>query len=78
MLQLPPALSLTDQSQGDQPQSSSPSERVMTLDESMRQLERGTQSGTLCFHFEVFKNQAENSLFVFKVDVKAGAEYFFI
>uniref|UniRef100_A0A7N6FLZ7 protein-tyrosine-phosphatase n=1 Tax=Anabas testudineus TaxID=64144 RepID=A0A7N6FLZ7_ANATE len=28
------------------------SERVTTLEESMRQLERGIQSGTLCFHFE--------------------------
>uniref|UniRef100_A0A8C4DZK5 protein-tyrosine-phosphatase n=1 Tax=Dicentrarchus labrax TaxID=13489 RepID=A0A8C4DZK5_DICLA len=28
------------------------SERVTTLEESVRQLERGIQSGTLCFHFE--------------------------
>lgn len=30
----------------------------MTLEESMRQLERGVQSGTLSFHFEVFKIHA--------------------
>uniref|UniRef100_A0A8C7XKM0 protein-tyrosine-phosphatase n=1 Tax=Oryzias sinensis TaxID=183150 RepID=A0A8C7XKM0_9TELE len=34
------------------PQSPGQSERVKTLEESMRQLERGIQSGTLCFHFE--------------------------
>lgn len=51
LLQLPPALTLTCQSQGGRP-SPSPSERVTTLEESMRQLERGIQSGTLCFHFE--------------------------
>ncbi|KAK1895322.1 Tyrosine-protein phosphatase non-receptor type 3 [Dissostichus eleginoides] len=51
LLQLPPALTLTCQSQGGRP-SPSPSERVKTLEESMRQLERGIQSGTLCFHFE--------------------------
>lgn len=27
----------------------------MTLEESIRQLDRGIQSGTLSFHFEVFK-----------------------
>ncbi|XP_070767375.1 tyrosine-protein phosphatase non-receptor type 3 [Enoplosus armatus] len=52
LLQLPPALTLTSQSQGEKPQSSGQSERVTTLEESMRQLERGIQSGTLCFHFE--------------------------
>lgn len=52
LLQLPPALTLTSQSQGDKPQSPGHSERVTTLEESMRQLERGIQSGTLCFHFE--------------------------
>lgn len=57
LLQLPSTLKLTDHPQGDQPPSSSPTERVMTLEESMRQLERGIQSGTLCFHFEVFKIQ---------------------
>uniref|UniRef100_A0A8C4DTZ0 protein-tyrosine-phosphatase n=1 Tax=Dicentrarchus labrax TaxID=13489 RepID=A0A8C4DTZ0_DICLA len=51
LLQLPPALTLTGQSQGS-PQSSGQSERVTTLEESVRQLERGIQSGTLCFHFE--------------------------
>ncbi|KAF3839777.1 hypothetical protein F7725_018494 [Dissostichus mawsoni] len=51
LLQLPPALTLTCQSQGGRPLPS-PSERVKTLEESMRQLERGIQSGTLCFHFE--------------------------
>nr|XP_057939375.1 tyrosine-protein phosphatase non-receptor type 3 [Doryrhamphus excisus] len=50
LLQLPPALTLAGHSQGDGPQS--PGQRVTTLDESMRQLERGIQSGTLCFHFE--------------------------
>ncbi|XP_034466453.1 tyrosine-protein phosphatase non-receptor type 3 isoform X1 [Hippoglossus hippoglossus] len=52
LLQLPPALTLTGQSPGDKVQSPGPSERVTTLEESMRQLERGIQSGTLCFHFE--------------------------
>ncbi|XP_034030745.1 tyrosine-protein phosphatase non-receptor type 3 isoform X2 [Thalassophryne amazonica] len=52
LLQLPPALSLTSQSQGDKPHSPGQSEQVTTLEESMRQLERGIQSGTLCFHFE--------------------------
>ncbi|XP_071325241.1 tyrosine-protein phosphatase non-receptor type 3 isoform X2 [Trachinotus anak] len=52
LLQLPPALTLTSQSQGDKVQSPGQSERVTTLEESMRQLERGIQSGTLCFHFE--------------------------
>ncbi|XP_032375365.1 tyrosine-protein phosphatase non-receptor type 3 isoform X2 [Etheostoma spectabile] len=51
LLQLPSALTLTSQSQGDKP-SPGQSERVTTLEESMRQLERGIQSGTLCFHFE--------------------------
>uniref|UniRef100_A0A8C9X2N4 protein-tyrosine-phosphatase n=1 Tax=Sander lucioperca TaxID=283035 RepID=A0A8C9X2N4_SANLU len=48
---LPSALTLTSQSQGDKP-SPGQLERVTTLEESMRQLERGIQSGTLCFHFE--------------------------
>ncbi|KAG8010076.1 Tyrosine-protein phosphatase non-receptor type 3 [Nibea albiflora] len=52
LLQLPPALTLTGQSQGDKPQSAGQSERVTTLEESVRQLERGIQSGTLSFHFE--------------------------
>ncbi|KAG7242025.1 hypothetical protein INR49_024070 [Caranx melampygus] len=52
LLQLPPALTLTGQSQGDKVHSPGQSERVTTLEESMRQLERGIQSGTLCFHFE--------------------------
>ncbi|XP_075868988.1 tyrosine-protein phosphatase non-receptor type 3 isoform X2 [Nelusetta ayraudi] len=50
LLQLPSALTLSDQS--EQSHSSGPSERVVTLEESMRQLERGIQSGTLSFHFE--------------------------
>ncbi|KAM9851582.1 tyrosine-protein phosphatase non-receptor type 3 [Aulostomus maculatus] len=50
LLQLPPALTITSQSQADK--SPGQSERVTTLEESMRQLERGIQSGTLCFHFE--------------------------
>lgn len=57
LLQLPPALTFTGQSQGDKVQSPGQSERVTTLEESMRQLERGIQSGTLCFHFEVFEMQ---------------------
>ncbi|XP_074539511.1 tyrosine-protein phosphatase non-receptor type 3 isoform X2 [Halichoeres trimaculatus] len=52
LLQLPPTLTLTGQSPGDRSPSSGQSERVTTLEESMRQLERGIQSGTLCFHFE--------------------------
>uniref|UniRef100_A0A672GAR3 Protein tyrosine phosphatase non-receptor type 3 n=1 Tax=Salarias fasciatus TaxID=181472 RepID=A0A672GAR3_SALFA len=52
LLQLPPALTLTIQSQEDKPQSPGRSEQVTTLEESMRQLERQIQSGTLCFHFE--------------------------
>uniref|UniRef100_A0A8C2X0S8 protein-tyrosine-phosphatase n=1 Tax=Cyclopterus lumpus TaxID=8103 RepID=A0A8C2X0S8_CYCLU len=48
---LHPALTLTSQSQGDK-LSTGQSERVTTVEESMRQLERGIQSGTLCFHFE--------------------------
>lgn len=55
LLQLPSALTFSDQS--EQSLSSGPSERVVTLEESMRQLERGIQSGTLCFHFEVFNTQ---------------------
>lgn len=51
LLQFPPTLSLTSQSQ-EKPQSPGQSERVTTLEESMRQLERGIQSGTLSFHFE--------------------------
>ncbi|XP_075965416.1 tyrosine-protein phosphatase non-receptor type 3 isoform X2 [Anarhichas minor] len=51
LLQLPPALTLTGQSQGDR-LSPGQSERVTTLEESIRQLERGIQSGTFCFHFE--------------------------
>ncbi|XP_070822768.1 tyrosine-protein phosphatase non-receptor type 3 isoform X5 [Chaetodon trifascialis] len=51
-LQLPPTLTLTGQLQGGKPQSPGQLERVTTLEESMRQLERGIQSGTLCFHFE--------------------------
>ncbi|XP_072316187.1 tyrosine-protein phosphatase non-receptor type 3 isoform X5 [Eucyclogobius newberryi] len=49
-LQFPPALTLTGQ--GDKPHSPVQSEPVTTLEESMRQLEKGIQSGTLCFHFE--------------------------
>ncbi|XP_058503137.1 tyrosine-protein phosphatase non-receptor type 3 isoform X1 [Solea solea] len=52
VLQLPPALTLTGQSEVDKVPSPGQSERVTTLEESMRQLERGIQSGTLCFHFE--------------------------
>lgn len=52
LLQLPPALTLNVQSQEEKPRSPGQAERVATLEESMRQLERGVQSGTLCFHFE--------------------------
>ncbi|XP_029360195.1 tyrosine-protein phosphatase non-receptor type 3 [Echeneis naucrates] len=52
LLQLPPALTLTGQLQGDRVQSPVQLGCVATLEESMRQLERGIQSGTLCFHFE--------------------------
>ncbi|KAM6994609.1 tyrosine-protein phosphatase non-receptor type 3 [Tautogolabrus adspersus] len=52
LLQLPPALTLSGESQGDKSLSSGQSERVTTVEESMKQLERGIQSGTLCFHFE--------------------------
>uniref|UniRef100_A0A3Q1DAE9 protein-tyrosine-phosphatase n=1 Tax=Amphiprion ocellaris TaxID=80972 RepID=A0A3Q1DAE9_AMPOC len=52
LLQLPPALTLNIQSQEEKPRSPGQAERVATLEESMRQLERGIQSGTLCFHFE--------------------------
>ncbi|KAK7886774.1 hypothetical protein WMY93_026395 [Mugilogobius chulae] len=51
-LQLPPTLTLTGLSQGNKPHSPVQSEAVTTLEESMRQLERAIQSGTLCFHFE--------------------------
>uniref|UniRef100_A0A1A8DRY3 protein-tyrosine-phosphatase n=1 Tax=Nothobranchius kadleci TaxID=1051664 RepID=A0A1A8DRY3_NOTKA len=51
-LQLPTALTLTIQSQENKPASPGQSERVATQEESMKQLERGIQSGTLCFHFE--------------------------
>uniref|UniRef100_A0A8C6V1B3 protein-tyrosine-phosphatase n=1 Tax=Neogobius melanostomus TaxID=47308 RepID=A0A8C6V1B3_9GOBI len=52
LLQLPPALSMTGQSQEDKVHSPVQSEQATTLEESMRQLERSIQSGTLCFHFE--------------------------
>ncbi|KAK0147867.1 Tyrosine-protein phosphatase non-receptor type 3 [Merluccius polli] len=52
LLQFPPALSLTGQSQADKPLSPGQAERASTLEDSMRQLERGLQSGTLSFHFE--------------------------
>ncbi|CAL8290819.1 unnamed protein product [Merluccius merluccius] len=40
------------QSQADKPLSPGQAERASTLEDSMRQLERGLQSGTLSFHFE--------------------------
>ncbi|XP_056902411.1 tyrosine-protein phosphatase non-receptor type 3 isoform X2 [Takifugu flavidus] len=52
LLQLPSALTLPDQSVTERPRSSGSLEKVVTLEESMRQLERGVQSGTLSFHFE--------------------------
>uniref|UniRef100_A0A8C4ZJF2 protein-tyrosine-phosphatase n=1 Tax=Gadus morhua TaxID=8049 RepID=A0A8C4ZJF2_GADMO len=52
LLQFPPSLSLTGQSESDKPSSPGQAERASTLEDSMRQLERGLQSGTLSFHFE--------------------------
>ncbi|KAM9723839.1 tyrosine-protein phosphatase non-receptor type 3 isoform 4-T7 [Menidia menidia] len=52
LLQLLPSLTLTNQSQENTPQPAGHFEQVKTLEDSMRQLERGIQSGTLCFHFE--------------------------
>ncbi|CAL8247196.1 unnamed protein product [Lota lota] len=52
LLQFPPALSLTGQSESDKPPSPGQAKRASTLEDSMRQLERGLQSGTLSFHFE--------------------------
>ncbi|XP_028983719.1 tyrosine-protein phosphatase non-receptor type 3 [Betta splendens] len=52
VLQLPPVLTIPSQPQEDEPKSPSQLEKVTTLEESMRQLDRGIQSGTLCFHFE--------------------------
>uniref|UniRef100_A0A3P8P3K7 protein-tyrosine-phosphatase n=1 Tax=Astatotilapia calliptera TaxID=8154 RepID=A0A3P8P3K7_ASTCA len=47
-----PTLTLNIQPQEEKPRSPGPSERPPTLEESMRQLERGIQTGSLCFHFE--------------------------
>ncbi|XP_030606564.1 tyrosine-protein phosphatase non-receptor type 3 isoform X2 [Archocentrus centrarchus] len=47
-----PTLTLNIQPQEDKPRSPGPSERPPTLEESMRDLERGIQTGSLCFHFE--------------------------
>ncbi|XP_028327604.1 tyrosine-protein phosphatase non-receptor type 3 isoform X1 [Gouania willdenowi] len=52
LLQLPPPLMIPIQSQEDKPQSPGQTQQVTTLEESMKQLERQIQSGTLCFHFE--------------------------
>lgn len=52
LLQFPSALSLTGQSQGDKLPSPVQSDQVDSLEESMKQLERGLQTGTLTFHFE--------------------------
>ncbi|XP_061674907.1 tyrosine-protein phosphatase non-receptor type 3 isoform X2 [Syngnathoides biaculeatus] len=49
---LPPPLALAARPRGDAPPSPARPERDATLEESMRLLERGIQSGTLCFHFE--------------------------
>ncbi|XP_038146953.1 tyrosine-protein phosphatase non-receptor type 3 isoform X3 [Cyprinodon tularosa] len=46
------ALSLTIPAQENKPQSPGQLDRAATLEESMKQLERGIQSGTLSFHFE--------------------------
>ncbi|XP_047210281.1 tyrosine-protein phosphatase non-receptor type 3-like [Girardinichthys multiradiatus] len=46
------ALSLTIPAQENKPQSPGQMEQVTTLGESMKQLEREIQSGTLSFHFE--------------------------
>lgn len=47
-----PTLTLNIQPQEEKPRSPGPSEHPPTLEESMRQLERGIQTGSLCFHFE--------------------------
>ncbi|CAI5662396.1 unnamed protein product [Oreochromis niloticus] len=47
-----PTLTLNIQPQEEKPRSPGLSERPPTLEESMRQLERGIQTGSLCFHFE--------------------------
>uniref|UniRef100_A0A8C7H6K6 protein-tyrosine-phosphatase n=1 Tax=Oncorhynchus kisutch TaxID=8019 RepID=A0A8C7H6K6_ONCKI len=52
LLQFPSALSLTGQSHGDPLLLPGLSEQGQTLEESMKQLERGIQTGTLTFHFE--------------------------
>uniref|UniRef100_A0A8C7SBS0 protein-tyrosine-phosphatase n=1 Tax=Oncorhynchus mykiss TaxID=8022 RepID=A0A8C7SBS0_ONCMY len=52
LLQFPSALSLTGQSHGDPLLLPGQSEQGQTLEESMKQLERGIQTGTLTFHFE--------------------------
>ncbi|KAM6967480.1 tyrosine-protein phosphatase non-receptor type 3 [Aplochiton taeniatus] len=53
-LQFPAALSLTDQSQSltNKPNVVCQSEHGGTLEESMQQMERGIQTGTISFHFE--------------------------
>ncbi|CAL9705775.1 unnamed protein product [Knipowitschia caucasica] len=59
-LQLPV---LTLATPGDKSMSPIQSEPVTTLEESMRQLERGIQSGTLCFHFDnLYRRKADMSL----------------
>uniref|UniRef100_A0A674EIJ4 protein-tyrosine-phosphatase n=1 Tax=Salmo trutta TaxID=8032 RepID=A0A674EIJ4_SALTR len=52
LLQFPSALSLTGQSHGEPLLLPGQSEQAQTLEESMKQLERGIQTGTLTFHFE--------------------------
>uniref|UniRef100_A0A674DHJ0 protein-tyrosine-phosphatase n=1 Tax=Salmo trutta TaxID=8032 RepID=A0A674DHJ0_SALTR len=52
LLQFPSALSLTGQSHGEPLLLPGQSEQGQTLEESMKQLERGIQTGTLTFHFE--------------------------
>uniref|UniRef100_A0A8C8M0H5 protein-tyrosine-phosphatase n=1 Tax=Oncorhynchus tshawytscha TaxID=74940 RepID=A0A8C8M0H5_ONCTS len=52
LLQFPSALSLTGQSHSDPLLLPGQSEQGQTLEESMKQLERGIQTGTLTFHFE--------------------------
>ncbi|XP_039475610.1 tyrosine-protein phosphatase non-receptor type 3 isoform X2 [Oreochromis aureus] len=47
-----PTLTLNIQPQEEKPRSPGLSERPPTLEESMRQLERGIQTSSLCFHFE--------------------------
>lgn len=58
-------LSLTIPAQENKRQSPGQQEQVTTLEESMKQLEIGIQSGTLSFHFEVFKFGLEGNVILY-------------